>query len=1576
MVLQGESAKVPSKSAPRTLVRKVFGVGFEVKHKMQQKRIDRELHIPLDDEEEQKRRYEEEAMTDCLLFSNDEPDQVPVGGSIQRLTEHIMSLDPLKREPLVDIYLLTLRPLVGSVQVLRALEDRYEVVERDMFIGHEISSDLVQKRSQHQQAVAEAIHRWCSTYPSDFFTQPMLAHQLSNFLQRNAKEDYQPYLTLKAAQSLLKTPSTFPPYPLLRNVRDDIELLRLNPKTVAEQMTIIEYNIVSKISPDEYLRILWKEEEVSNLKKWIQWDELTTDWVSTTLQTRPGDLTLSDYFCDLATELFKIQNMNGAAAVLNGFKDVEGKFRGNFKFSEQAARLFELLEDPDQYDKHTSGITSPSIPYLQPLLRSMADSDTSMLDFLHEGVVHFHKCIQQYRIIFRFLRQMRGDNRDYYQLIRSDERVQEMILHRNIMEKEILNSGEMDKHNVVGMRSRDYGTLGTIPEGIPDIEGEEGGRHNGMKLSKDHRERLFSIGNRVKYDPGHKVVSQGKFNRYFYVVESGVLQYCREHDGDEYHLWDLSEGNFFGNYSILSYGMPAATVIVGDAGPAILLEIDRDDLKDLLVKDHSLSIEFCRCIIENYAKQNEEHDIPTANKIAEFRCRANFLYKGNLILTPTHFYFYAPVSRKKIFIPVNQVVDIRHGNSIHLHWSDKSATFQRFHEEGTATTCYQVMKNIWDNRDRVDISAAVHDPREESLGRYNDHNKMDLSSKEWKYLLKRGRLHQYEKGEVVNGHYDGERRLHFILNGSCNVRYHREIISRVYETEVIGIYSFFHNRPSMLEAEAAEDNTQIVSFDPPTLRKIAALRPEIVSGLYAYVARVMAARWHARETHAWEETASSKKDVQIRPELLLDPTTVYGMEREGPLMQRTSVSGVHRYSRRYCKLRGGFLIIYNDEGGNYANSSQRETAESVEGLVKVLCLSGIKLVANRTPTNLVMKLISPHGVNVFTSEKAQDIMDWIGSIHRWIHNEGRFKSYASVRPRTPVKSYVDGEEAYIAMAEEMEKAKRTIFINDWWLSPEIYLRRGPDCTVADRLDMLLERKAKEGVRVFVLIWNDTDLANNLASVFAKKKLEALSGNIQVMCHPTVVPFEWSHHQKNVVVDQKVAFIGGMDLCFGRWDTHQHDCVDDVHTRSRWPGKDYLNTNRADPVNPELPFDENFDRSGVPRQPWHDCHMRVTGPPARDIAANFIQRWNHHKESHPFHAPYMFLVPLQSANCPPGGRHEDHVTEEDEIGTADVQIVRALPVWASGNIEENAINDAYVDLITKADHYVYIENQYFISSTGGAHNTVTQAIVDRIFTAFSQSRPFTVIVVMPVTPEGGFKDNNTIRYIMQRQFDTIWKAETSIYNQLREKCPNIIVEDYITFHTLRSHGKLSKGMVTEQIYIHAKVAIADDCRAIIGSANINDRSLFIGRDSEIAAFVEDKEPELIKMNGREFTAAKFAADLRRRLWGEHLGLESERWMDIVDPVHPNTLRLWRETSKANTRIYEKIFPHIPSNRITTMKQLNELMARDEYATENLGLLDNLQGHLIDFPLEFLKDAGADMKPGMKLEKIPMAKRVFE
>lgn len=509
----------------------------------------------------------------------------------------------------------------------------------------------------------------------------------------------------------------------------------------------------------------------------------------------------------------------------------------------------------------------------------------------------------------------------------------------------------------------------------------------------------------------------------------------------------------------------------------------------------------------------------------------------------------------------------------------------------------------------------------------------------------------------------------------------------------------------------------------------------------------------------------------------------------------------------------------------------------------------------------------------------------------------RFESFAPVRSGVSAQWLVDGRDYMWNVSRAISMAKDVIYIHDWWLSPELYMRRPAAISQKWRLDRLLQRKAQEGVKVFVIVYRNINSAIPIDSEYTKFSLLELHPNVFVQRSPNQFrqnTFFWAHHEKICIVDHMVAFVGGIDLCFGRWDTPQHTVVDDKLTGFEksdmpkdadhcqlWPGKDYSNPRVQDFYALDKPYEEMYDRSKIARMPWHDISMQVVGQPARDLTRHFVQRWNYILRQRTPTRPTPFLLPPPDFNP----------AELEALGldgTCEVQILRSCSWWSMGTPDktECSIMNAYIKMIEESDHFVYIENQFFISSCEvegtRIENLIGDALVERIIRASQKGEDWRAVIVIPLMP--GFQntvdsqDGTSIRLIMQCQFRSINRGEASIFGRLRAQ--GIEPEDYIQFYSLRSWGKIgpNKQLVTEQLYIHAKIMVVDDRVAIIGSANINERSMLGSRDSECAAVVRDTDMLWSTMAGEPYLAGRFPHTLRMRLMREHLGLDVDSIME--------------------------------------------------------------------------------------------------
>uniref|UniRef100_A0A672PMZ6 Phospholipase n=1 Tax=Sinocyclocheilus grahami TaxID=75366 RepID=A0A672PMZ6_SINGR len=784
----------------------------------------------------------------------------------------------------------------------------------------------------------------------------------------------------------------------------------------------------------------------------------------------------------------------------------------------------------------------------------------------------------------------------------------------------------------------------------------------------------------------------------------------------------------------------------------------------------------------------------------------------------------------------------------------------------------------------------------------------------------------------------------------------------------------------------------------------------------------------------------------------------------------------YRWSKRWLVVKDSFLLYMKPDTG---------------------AISFVLLVDNEFSIKMDSKYTeTKHGVSIenlsrklvlkFTSYR--HARWWGQAIESFVRKHGkaflrthRFGSFAREEENIPSKWYVNGKTYMEDVANALEEAKEEIFITDWWLSPEIFLKRPVVEGNRWRLDWILKRKAQQGVRIFVMLYKEVELALGINSEYSKRTLMRLHPNIKVMRHPDHVSssvYLWAHHEKIVVIDQSVAFVGGIDLAYGRWDDREHrltdvgsvtrcvaqameqwnyvcfgtqgldscthrkkvstsgnssrSMVDDsvdlpklkgigrtrktrfslyhhiqrglhhadsissidstnksgsVHSLQTgvgelmgntrfWHGKDYCNFVYKDWVQLDKPFDDFIDRYTTPRMPWHDISSVVHGKAARDVARHFIQRWNFTKIMKPKYRSltYPFLLPKSHSTA------NDLNYQVPDCVQTKVQVLRSAADWSAGiKHHEESIHNAYIQVIAKSKHFIYIENQFFISCADNKHvyNKIGDAIIERIIRAHKEKKLFRVYVVTPLLPgfEGDISTGggSALQAVMHFNYRTMNRGEYSIIAQLKKEMDDQWM-NYISICGLRTHAELEGRLVTELIYVHSKLLIADDNTVIIGSANINDRSMLGKRDSEVAVIFEDSETTPSVMDGQEYQAGEFALQLRLECFKTILGAFNDPTIDVSDPISNGFYKdVWMSISGRNATIYDKVFRCLPSSLVRNTQELMSFQSKSGLDKENpvkaQELLKKIRGFLVQFPLEFLCEENLMPSVGTKEAMVP-------
>jgi phosphatidylserine/phosphatidylglycerophosphate/cardiolipin synthase-like enzyme len=365
------------------------------------------------------------------------------------------------------------------------------------------------------------------------------------------------------------------------------------------------------------------------------------------------------------------------------------------------------------------------------------------------------------------------------------------------------------------------------------------------------------------------------------------------------------------------------------------------------------------------------------------------------------------------------------------------------------------------------------------------------------------------------------------------------------------------------------------------------------------------------------------------------------------------------------------------------------------------------------------------------------------------------------RPGNALTVLIDGADALKAMAVGIAQARSHVHLTGWHITPDFALTRDDPPTILRRL--LADVAGR--VRVRALIWAGAPLPvlRPWRGDVRKIREQLIAGTpIECAMDARERPMH-CHHEKTIVIDDRIAFVGGIDLTNfngDRWDTQVHP-----------------------------------PRGAVG---WHDVAARIAGPAVQDVAENFAIRWQ---------AITGERVPLV-ATPPPAGDIE-------------LQVVRTVPdgMYPQRPRGDYRILESYLRGLLAAQRFIYLENQFLWSPE------ILAVLREKL--ARPPTPDFRLLLVLPAKPDTGGDDT-------RGQLGTLVQADGDGGRLLA--C------------TLYAIGRNKDWPV----YVHAKVGIVDDAWMTIGSANLNEHSLF--NDTEMNVVTHDR---------------RLAQQTRLRLWAEHL-----------------------------------------------------------------------------------------------------------
>lgn len=301
----------------------------------------------------------------------------------------------------------------------------------------------------------------------------------------------------------------------------------------------------------------------------------------------------------------------------------------------------------------------------------------------------------------------------------------------------------------------------------------------------------------------------------------------------------------------------------------------------------------------------------------------------------------------------------------------------------------------------------------------------------------------------------------------------------------------------------------------------------------------------------------------------------------------------------------------------------------------------------------------------------RDLLRSFGWEHALDRAEAAFvEDGADPRPGNELDVLIDGAEALPLIAEELAKAESHVHVAGWFLSPELQLTREEEPEIVRNLLADLA----ERIPVRVLLWKGApvpafrpsraDVRNALDNLTRHTKIKGAADACTGLTH--------CHHEKTIVIDDRVAFVGGIDLTLDGGD----------------------------------PFDTPTHRArgGIG---WHDVATRIEGPAVVDVAEHFRLRWRK-----------------------PGGEALPKPGTPKRAGKRELQITRTVPgkIYRALPRGDYSVVASYIGALRSAERLIYLENQFLWAPE------IVDVLADKLRNPPSDD--FRVLVLLPARANDG------------------------------------------------------------------------------------------------------------------------------------------------------------------------------------------------------------------------------------------------